>query len=57
MRRVGLNNGGASKTDVEPTTKGFDPILDTILSDLKQYLSSITVSKVEDFYKDITIFS
>jgi len=48
-------NGGASKTDVEPTTKGFDPILDRVISDLKHYLSSITISKVENFYKDLSI--
>lgn len=48
-------NGGSSKTNFEPTAKRFDPILDKVLSELKNYLSSVSLSKVEEFHKDVSI--
>lgn len=50
-------SGESSKTNFEPIAKRFDPILDKVLSELKNYLSSISLSKLEDFHTDVSISS
>ncbi len=52
-----FRSGGGSKPYIEPTARRCDPILDQVLTELKAHLSSISVSKVTDFHKDISVFS
>lgn len=55
LRRT--KNGGDFKPEIEPSAKRLDPILGQVLTDLKNYLSSVNLTQTEEFNKTVATFS
>ena len=48
--------GGDFKPEIEPSAKRLDPILGQVLTDLKNYLSSVNLTQTEEFNKTVATF-